>query len=258
MNQLLNYKALITGSSEGIGFGIAEAYARNGSDIWLVARNQEKLQMAGERLAKYNVDIQSTAIDLLDEGVSTSLANAIAKKWKFLNVLVNNAGVAQFTPFSQVSPRELDLQLNLNVKVPYQLTQSLLPQLIQTQGCVINISSYFAQRMIPGKPSTAYSLTKGAINSFTKSLACELGSNGIRVNAIAPGTIRTPMYERNITQNASPEKMAAFERLVQTIYPLQRIGEPEDIGNLAVYLVSDAAKWITGAIFNIDGGLTTN
>ena len=256
MNQLLNRKALITGSSEGIGFGIAEAFTRSGIDVWLVARKLETLQAARERLAAYGIDVQLTAIDLLDAAAVTRLTEAIAHQWNSLDVLVNNAGTAKFTPFSQVTPAELDLQLNLNVKVPYRLTQSLLPQLLQAQGCVINISSYFAQRMIPGRPSTAYSLTKGAINSLTKSLASELGPSGVRVNAIAPGTVRTPMYERNIAQNA--KEMAAFERLVETVYPLQRLGEPEDIGNLAVYLASDAAKWITGAIFNVDGGLTTN
>lgn len=258
MNQSNNRKVLITGSSEGIGFGIAEAFARNGADVWLVARNREKLQTASQRLAQYNVDVQSTAIDLLNEGVFADLARAIAKRWKSLDVLVNNAGVAQFTPFFEVSTAELDLQFNLNMKVPYQLTQSLLPQLLETQGCVINISSYFAQRMIPGKPSTVYSLTKGAVNSLTKSLACELGSSGVRVNAIAPGTVRTPMYERNIVEKASAAEMTNFKQLVQTVYPLQRIGEPEDIGNMAVYLASDGAKWVTGAIFNVDGGLTTN
>ncbi len=258
MKKFNNCKVLITGSSEGIGFGIAETFARNGANVWLIARNQSKRQMACEKLAKYNIEVRLTAIDLLNEGVSSHLASAIAKQWKSLDVLVNNAGVAKFTPFSQVSYAELDLQLNLNLKVPYQLTQSLLPQLLQTKGCIINISSYFAQRMIPSKPSTAYSLTKGAINSFTKSLACELGSGGVRVNAIAPGTVDTPMYERNIVQNASSAEMAAFKQIIQTVYPLQRIGKPEDIGNMAVYLASDAAKWVTGAIFNVDGGLTTN
>ncbi|MBE9170413.1 SDR family oxidoreductase [Pleurocapsales cyanobacterium LEGE 06147] len=258
MNQLPNHKALITGSSEGIGFGIAEAFARNGTDVWLVARKMETLQAAYERLEEYDVDVRLTAIDLTEADALTHLADAIAHQWGFLHVLVNNAGLARFTPFSEVSSEELDLQLNLNVKVPFQLTQSLLPQLRQAQGCVINISSYFAQRMIPGRPSTAYSLTKGAINSFTKSLASEVGVSGIRVNAIAPGTVRTPMFERNVIENASLEEKEGFEKLVQTVYPLQRIGEPEDIGNLAVYLASDLAKWITGAIFNVDGGLTTN
>ena len=249
-------KALITGSSEGIGFGIAEAFARDGADVWLVARNQEKLETAKEKLAQYDVEIRFTAIDLSTEGAAKHLAKAVTQGWETLNVLVNNVGVARFTPFSQVSTDELNLQLNLNVKVPYQLTQLLLPKLIETKGCIINISSYFAQRMIPGKPSTAYSLTKGAINSLTKSLAIELGSSNVRVNAIAPGTVKTPMYERNIVQSSTTER-ETFEKLVQ-IYPLQRIGEPEDIGNAALYLASDAAKWITGAIFNIDGGLTTN
>ena len=250
-------RVLITGSSEGIGFGIAEAFALDGADVWLVARNQEKLETAKEKLAQYDVDVRFTAIDLSKEGAAKHLAKAVSQGWETLNVLVNNVGVARFTPFSQVSTDELNLQLNLNVKVPYQLTQLLLPKLIETKGCIINISSYFAQRMIPGKPSTAYSLTKGAINSLTKSLAIELGSSDVRVNAIAPGTVKTPMYERNIVQSSAAER-ETFEKLVQTVYPLQRIGEPEDIGNAALYLASDAAKWVTGAIFNIDGGLTTN
>ena len=249
-------KVLITGSSEGIGFGIAEAFALDGADVWLVARNREKLETAKEKLAQYDVEVRFTAIDLSKERAAKHLAKAVIEGWETLDVLVNNVGVARFTPFSQVSNNELNLQLNLNVKVPYQLTQLLLPKLIETKGCIINISSYFAQRMIPGKPSTAYSLTKGAINSLTKSLAIELGSSDVRVNAIAPGTVKTPMYERNIVQSSATER-ETFEKLVQ-IYPLQRIGEPEDIGNAALYLASDAAKWITGAIFNIDGGLTTN
>jgi NAD(P)-dependent dehydrogenase (short-subunit alcohol dehydrogenase family) len=143
------------------------------------------------------------------------------------------------------------------VRVPYQLTQALLPQLQSAHGCIINISSYFAQRAIPVRSSTAYSLTKGAINSFTKSLACELGSEEIRVKAIDPGATRTPLHARN-TQKLSPEAQKTLDRYLEVSYPLHSMGEPEDIGNMAVYLASDAAKWITGAIFNVDGGLTTN
>ena len=253
----MNNRILVTGSSEGIGFGIAEAFARDGADVWLVSRDREKLHTAKKKLARYDVEVRSTAVDLSKEAEVKHLAEIVAEGWETLDVLVNNVGLARFTPFSQVSNYELDLQINLNVKVPYQLTQFLLTKLIETQGCIINISSYFAQRMIPGKPSTAYSLTKGAINSFTKSLAIELGSTGVRVNAIAPGTVKTPMYERNIVQSSAVER-ETFAKMIRTVYPLQRLGEPEDIGNMAVYLASDVAKWVTGAVFNIDGGLTTN
>jgi NAD(P)-dependent dehydrogenase (short-subunit alcohol dehydrogenase family) len=257
MNQLLNYKTVITGSSEGIGFGIAEAFARNGADVWLVGRDSTKLKHAQEQLKKHSVDVETTAINLYSEGASTQLAQAIREKWNSIDVLVNNAGLSIFTPFSEVSTAEFDAQLTLNVKVPYQLTQALLPQLRLKTGSIINISSYFAQRAIPVRPSTAYSLTKGAINSFTRALACELGSERIRVNAIAPGATRTPLHARN-TQKLSPEAKTELDEYLQVSYPLHSMGDPEDIGNMAVYLASDAAKWITGAIFNVDGGLTTN
>ncbi len=129
--------------------------------------------------------------------------------------------------------------------------------LADSKGCVINISSYFANRMLVGRTTTAYSITKGALNSFTKSLAFEVGKLGIRVNAIAPGSVLTPQFERNLSA-LSPQGREAFEQMVKNIYPLGKIGSAQDIGEAAVFLASDAAKWVSGAIFAIDGGLTTN
>ena len=201
--------------------------------------------------------MKTTAIDLYAEGVSIKLAQMIREQWDSVNVLVNNAGLSIFTPFLEVSTEEFETQLTLNVRVPYLFTQALLPQLQATQGSIINISSYFAQRMVPVRPSSAYSLTKGAVNSFTKSLACELGSERIRVNAIAPGATRTPLHARN-TKKLSEEARTTLDEYLEVSYPLHSMGEPEDVGNMAVYLASDSAKWITGAIFSVDGGLTTN
>lgn len=111
--------------------------------------------------------------------------------------------------------------------------------------------------MLPGRRSTAYSLTKGALNSFTKSLAFELGKIGIRVNAIAPGSINTNLF--NTYFNALPkDSKLDFQKMIKQIYPLQNIGEPEDVAEMAVFLASDKAKWITGSIIPVDGGLTTN
>jgi NAD(P)-dependent dehydrogenase (short-subunit alcohol dehydrogenase family) len=258
MQQLAGRKVVITGASEGIGFSIASAFAKNGADLWLVARDKVKLEAACEKLASYNVNVYFTSADLSEIESPEKLLAEISSTWKSVDVLVNNVGVARFTQFLDVTTTELDSQLNLNVRVPYLLTQKLLPKLIQTQGSIINISSYFAQRMIPARPSTAYSLSKGAINAFTKALACELGPFGVRVNAIAPGTVRTPLFESNITNRLSVEERNKFDELVKKIYPLGRIGEPQDLDGIAVYLASDAAKWVTGSIFNIDGGLTTN
>ena len=258
MSNFAGRRVLVTGGSDGIGLAIATAFARHGASLWLIARDRVKLETARETLSDYGVDVQITATDLSDIGAIEKVVTDLHLVGNQVDVLVNNVGVAHFTPFTEVSLSELDQQLNLNIRIPYLLTQKLLPSLIASKGCIINISSYFAQRMIPSRPSTAYSLTKGAVNSWTKALACELGKHGVRVNAIAPGTVRTPLFEKNIIKGSSPEQLAKFETMVNTIYPLHRIGEPDDLGGIAVYLASDEAKWVTGAIFNIDGGLTTN
>ena len=258
MSDFSGRRVLVTGGSDGIGLAIAAAFARHKASLWLIARDRVKLDAARETLSDYSVDVQITATDLSDPGAAEKVASELHLVGNQVDVLINNAGVAHFTPFAQVSPTELDQQLNLNIRIPYLLTQKLLPSLIATKGCIINVSSYFAQRMIPSRPSTAYSLTKGAMNSWTKSLACELGQHGVRVNAIAPGTVRTSLFQENVVKRSSPEELAKFETMVNTIYPLRRIGEPDDLGGIAVYLASEEAKWVTGAIFNIDGGLTTN
>ena len=111
--------------------------------------------------------------------------------------------------------------------------------------------------MLPGRPSTAYSLTKGAIDAFTKALAYEAGPQGIRVNAIAPGTVNTPLVQANIDR-LTEEGKTKFAEMIKTIYPLGRIGEPDDVSGAAVFLASDQARWITGTTLTVDGGLTTN
>lgn len=254
---LANKTAVITGGSEGIGFGIAKAFAKEGADVLLVGRSREKLDKAQQNLSHYNVKTECVSWDLTESFSIDNLANEIERWFPDINILVNNAGIARFTHFSNVEMLELDLHINLNIKAPYLLTQNLLQSLEKNNGSVINISSYFSHRMMPGRPSTAYSLTKGAIDSFTKSLAFEMGKKNIRVNAIAPGTIDTPLVKSNINKLDEDGKQK-FHQMIKTIYPLGRIGKPEDLGGIAVFLASDQASWVTGSVFNIDGGLTTN
>ena len=254
---LQNKNTIITGGSDGIGLGIAHEFAKNGANLILVGRELEKLKKAKSELEMYPVEIQFISVDLSDTKQIFSLSEEITKYFSKIDILVNNAGIGKFVPFEQTDETLLDLHLNLNVKTPYLLTQKLLPQLIESKGNVINISSYFAHRMLVGRTTTAYSLTKGAINSFTKSLAFEIGNQGVRVNAIAPGSISTPQFDRNLA-SLSTEKQDAFHKMVKNIYPLGKIGSVEDIAKMATFLASDNASWITGAVFAVDGGLTTN
>lgn len=257
MKQLTSKNAVITGGSDGIGLEIAREFAHNGANLILVGREMKKLEKARNELSDYQVNIHLISADLSDIQQVKSLARQILNLFPKVDILVNNAGIGKFVSFDQTDEALLDLHLNLNVKTPYLLTQSLFSSLVESKGNVINISSYFAHRMLVGRTTTAYSLTKGAINSFTKSLAFEVGHLGVRVNAIAPGSISTPQFERNLA-SLPPEKQEAFYEMVKNIYPLGKIGNVKDIGKMAVFLASENAQWITGAIFAVDGGLTTN
>ena len=258
MKNLNNKNAVITGGSDGIGLGIAKAFAREGANLLLIGKDPEKLQRAQQELLnEFGVQVHTLSADLSKTETVTEVVKDIERLLSTVDILVNNAGLGKFVPFEQVDNTLYDAHFNLNVKAPYFLTQSLLPALVKSKGNVINISSCFAHRMLPNRAATVYSATKGALNSFTKALAFEIGQLGVRVNAIAPGSISTPQFNRNL-QALTPEKQAAFETMVKEIYPLQHIGTPEDIAKACVFLASDNASWITGTVLAVDGGLTTN
>jgi NAD(P)-dependent dehydrogenase (short-subunit alcohol dehydrogenase family) len=247
---------LVTGASSGIGYAIAKAMGEAGAQVWLVARDEEKLAAAAQAISKQGIEVRTSAVDLANSESIEHLAAEVKDKWPRLDVLVNNAGLARFTPFGEVTPAELTAQLELNLLAPFWLTQGLLPLLVATQGCVINISSTSAHRLIPGRPASVYAMTKGGLNSLTKALALELGPQGVRVSAIAPGTVNTPLTQ-NMIAAMSPERRAEYERFVAQNFALGRLGEPEEIAALAVHLASDDSKWTTGAVFVVDGGLST-
>ncbi len=249
--------AVITGASEGIGFAIAEKFVRNGANVILISRNQNKLNRAAKILSKCGTEVHTIAKDLSNIESIKELVFSINDVWSTIDILVNNAGIALFDPMEDVKLDTLDFMINLNVKAPFLLTQGLLPSIKKSKGNIINISSYFSDRMISGRPSTIYSLTKGAINSFTKSLANEIGNTGVRVNAIAPGSVNTSLLIKTVRQMTDIDK-EKFEKTISQIYPLGRIGQPDEIADLAIFLSSENSKWMTGSIINIDGGLRTN
>ena len=250
-------KALITGGSDGIGLAIATAFTANGYDVFITGRSAAKLAAAATLLGTSGGRVITWAGDLGATGAAATLANAVKNEWAQLDVLVNNAGMGKFIPFTETTEAALDEHLNLNVKLPYFLSQQLLPLMLVNKGNIINISSYFSHRMLPGRTSTAYSLTKGAVDAFTKALAFELGPQGIRVNAIAPGSVNTSIFQANMERLTAAGQQEFYE-MVKNIYPLGRIGTPEDISAAALFLASGQAQWITGSIMAVDGGLTTN
>jgi NAD(P)-dependent dehydrogenase (short-subunit alcohol dehydrogenase family) len=246
-------RVVVTGASDGIGFAIAEAFAAAGDEIMVVARGGEKLARAAAILAEAGGSMHSVVADLAcSEGLSLC-GQAVRRIWGDCDVLVNNAGLADFGPFSEVSEARLRALLSLNVTAPYHLTQALFPLLCARRGCVINISSYFARRMPRARPSTAYSLTKAALEAFTKALAVESGPKGVRVNAIAPGPIAT---SRTTAMMREQSEVRAQFATIESAIPLQRMGSPADVASAALWLASNSARWTTGIVLAVDGGFT--
>jgi NAD(P)-dependent dehydrogenase (short-subunit alcohol dehydrogenase family) len=250
-------RALVTGGSDGIGLAISEAFSREGADVLIVGRDVEKLEAARKTLVtavNSGAGVETLSADLSTSAGIDAVAAQVKRSGRPLDILVNNAGVAYLVPFETVSEDQFQHSFALNVTAAFFLTQRLLPHL-GANASIINISSYFANRMIPNRPSSLYSLSKGALNSLTKSLAFEFGPRGIRVNAIAPGTVDTAMRRKSIETlpEAAKTELKAY---VERSYPLGRIGQTSDLAGIAVYLASDEAAWTSGGIFAVDGGYT--
>lgn len=254
--RLQDKRTLVTGGSDGIGLAIAEAFLREGANVLIVGRDTGKLEAAREKLAARGLPgtLGTISADLATSPGIATIVEQVKASGQPLDVLVNNAGVAYLVPFESVSEAQFQHSFALNVTAAFFLTQGLLPH-FGAGASVINISSYFASKMIPKRPSSLYSLSKGALNSLTKSLAFELGPRGIRVNAIAPGTVDTAMRRKTV-DNLPAEAQAELKAYVERSYPLGRIGRPDDLAGMAVYLASDDAAWTSGGIFAVDGGYT--
>ena len=254
--RLQGKRTLVTGGSDGIGLAISEAFLREGADVLIVGRDGGKLDAARQKLTAPGPvgQVETLSADLATSPGIAAVVEHVKETGRPLDVLVNNAGVAYLVPFETVSETQFQHSFALNVTAAFFLTQGLLPH-FGAGASVINISSYFASKMIPKRPSSLYSLSKGALNSLTKSLAFELGPRGIRVNAIAPGTVDTAMRRKTV-DTLPTQAQAELKAYVERSYPLGRIGRPDDLAGMAVYLASDEAEWTSGGIFAIDGGYT--
>lgn len=257
MGILSNHKVLITGGSDGIGLAMAKAMSSVGAELILIGRDEAKLSRAARTLGEQGSQVSVMAWDLSKVNTLRRLGELILEQHPDLRVLVNNAAEARFVPFVQTGSTDLDYQIDLNLKAPFLLSQALLPALKNNQGNIINISSFHAERNWPGIPDTAFALSKGGLNALTRAMAYELGPQGVRVNAIAPGNVLSPKVEAFL--DGLPEELKAdTQDLIQLSYPLGGMGQPGDVAGLAVFLASSQASWITGGVFKVDGGLCTN
>jgi NAD(P)-dependent dehydrogenase (short-subunit alcohol dehydrogenase family) len=231
---------VVTGASSGIGAAIAEALSQAGARVVLTGREEARLREVAARVGEHHV----VAADLEDDGAPAAIVDETIRAFGALNILVHSAGIFWPKPFAEAPLSDFDAQFRVNVRAPYALTQAALPHLTP-DGSVIFISSIAGHVGFPS--STAYCGTKGAVELITKSLAMELAPLGVRVNAIAPGNIHTPMNERLFESEDYNRSM--LERT-----PYGRVGVVEDIAPVAVFLASEAARYVHGESILVDGG----
>jgi NAD(P)-dependent dehydrogenase (short-subunit alcohol dehydrogenase family) len=239
--ELVNKTAVVTGASSGIGSAIANAFADAGANVVLTGRDAQRLEQSCARCGERAVHV---AVDLTADGAPQEVVDAATGRFGSLDIVVHSAGIFEPRPFAESSLESFDRQMQLNVRAPFALTQAALPHL-RGGGVVIFISSIAGHAAFPN--SAAYCATKGAVELMTRALAVELAPEDIRINALAPGNIRTPMNEDLL---ASPE----YEASMVERTPYGRVGVVEDIAPVAVFLASDAARYVHGTSLPVDGG----
>ncbi len=236
---------LITGSSRGIGLAIAEAFCRSGDNIIMNCRKDiDEMNAQAMRLREINRSVIAVPADVSDYTEAKMLFETAGKEFGMPDILINNAGVAHYGLFTDMNPEEIAKIMNTNAGSVFNCTGLAVPSMVRKKsGVIINISSVWG---IKGASCEAvYSASKGAVNAFTKAIAKELAPSGIRVNAIACGVTDTCMND-NLSED---EKLAIAEQI-----PVGRFAKPAEIAELAVFLASDGARYITGQISTIDGG----
>ncbi|MDG2028785.1 MAG: glucose 1-dehydrogenase [Acidimicrobiales bacterium] len=244
--------AIVTGGSVGIGRMIAEAYVRAGADVTIVSRKQESLDEVVAELSTGG-SIRAIAADLSTQEGCAHVAATYAERADSLDILVNNAGATWGAPFDEFPDSAWSRVLDLNVRGVFNLTQALAPALrnagtAEDPSRVINIGSVDGIRP-PDLEGYSYGASKAAVHQLTRHLAKKLGPEHITVNAIAPGPFPSRMMRATI-ENMGDELPA--------MTALGRIGEPDDAGAAAIYLASPGARWVTGNILQVDGGVVIN
>ena len=241
--------AVVTGGTRGIGYAILKKFLENGASVVLWGSRQETVDRALERLRQDNPDWQVTGMapDLGSYEEVARALDSVKKKYGKIDIMVNNAGISARDSLYDYNPEDFDRIMDLNVNSVFRCSKAAAAIIREHGGGVIlNTSSMVS---FYGQPAgSGYPASKFALNGLTKSLARELGRDHIRVNAVAPGVTRTDMME------AVPQEV--IEPIVRTI-PLGRLGEAEDIANAFLFLASDMASYITGAIIPVDGAAMT-
>ena len=245
--RLKDKTAIITGGGTGIGLATASVFCQEGAKVILFGRRKEKLEKAVENLGGSAIIVQG---DMTNNNDLDKLINETLHNFKKIDILVNNAGLFNGSPLHEISDSQWDEIMDINIRSVFQLTRRVLPVMLsQKYGSIIHISSILGLIAVP--QVAAYNVSKGALNQFSRSIAVEYGSSGIRSNSICPGLIATDMTA-DLMKDADLMKEWSKE------YPIGRFGKPDDVANACLYLASDESSFITGITLPVDGGFTAH
>ncbi len=249
MEDLKNKVIVITGARRGMGKADALLFAEKGAKVVVSDISQEDCQAVVDEIEKKGGEALAVKCDVSKKEEVDNLFKKTIEKFGRVDVLVNNAGICQFKPFIDLTEEEWDRTLNINLKGYFLCAQAAAKEMVkQKSGVIVNIASVAMGQLGVGLSNIVhYCASKGGIAAMTEALALELAPYNIRVNAIAPGMIETPMID-SVKQDSK-----AMEEMLDRI-PLRRVGKPEEIADLVVFLASDKSSYITGSIVVIDGG----
>ena len=247
MKHLDGKVAVVTGGNSGIGYSTARKLKEDGATVVITGRSAEKVSMAAAELG-----VTGITADVLDLSAIDTAVDQVKNEFGSIDILFVNAGVFAPAPIVQISEDMFDYQMDINFKGAVFTIIKFLP-ILNEGGSIINLSSINAYT---GMPNTAiYGASKAALNSYTRTAATELASRKIRVNAVNPGPIYTPIFGKT---GMAEDQLNGLAEAMQNRIPLKRYGQPEDIAELVAFLASDRASFITGAEYNIDGGININ
>jgi NAD(P)-dependent dehydrogenase (short-subunit alcohol dehydrogenase family) len=241
--------ALITGGTSGIGAATAERFVQEGARVAIVGRDAERGQALEARLG-----VAFVACDVTDAAAAERMVEQVTQRIGRIDVLFNNAGIINFGSVVDASIDEWDALMATNVRGVFLVSRSVVPRMIAGGGgSIINMGSNLG--LVGTRGAAAYATSKGAIVQLTRAMALDHVGDGVRVNCVCPGTIETPLVQRQRVGRSPEQAQQAAERTKQR-FPIGRIGEPSEVASMVAFLASDQASFITGAILSVDGGYT--
>lgn len=248
---LAGQKLVVVGGTSGIGKAVAQAILIRGGAVVLIGKWGDRLQLAVNDLSSLG-QVFAEQADITNPADRTDLIARINASHADATLLVNAAGVFLPKSFLDHTEADYDLYLNLN-KATFLITQAIAQNMVDRKqgGAIVNIGSMWAKQAVQATPSSAYSMAKAGLHSLTQHLAIELASHKIRVNAVSPAVVETPIYEGFIPADQVQSVLQGFN----SFHPIGRVGRAEDVAEVVSFLLSEQAAWVTGAIWDVDGGV---